>query len=159
MSRKKIILALLALLALGGLSLYLNRDSFSRQAIQISHRVSPWLAQAPRGRRPVSESTGNPVTFSFDRYYRFNRIRVFVASEIETNKYAHPLWDLTSESNSVPTGSFGYGSYLRGMHPAVKNARPDPLEPGVKYRLVVTVGDQEGRHDFSTTPKRPLAAR
>jgi hypothetical protein len=154
MTRKKVILSVIAILGLGGLSLYFNRDWFAGETIQISHRVSPWLTQARRGRRPPSNDPGNPVTFTLNKYYGFNSIKVYVASEIETNKYAHPIWDLVSESNSRPTMSFGYGSYVRGMHPAVKNARPDPLEPGVKYRLLVKAGDEIGQHDFTTTPKR-----
>ena len=155
MTRKKVILSLIAVLGLGGLSLYLNRDWFSDQPIQISHRVSPWMTQARRGRRPVGDTgPGNPVTFSLNRYYSFNTIRVYVASEIETNKYAHPIWELVSDSNSVPTMSFGYGSPLRGMRPSVKNARPDALQPGVKYRLVVGAEDRTSHHDFATTPKQ-----
>ena len=154
MTRKRVILSLIAILGLGGLSLYLNRDWFSDQPIQISHRVSPWLSQARRGsRRPASGEPGNPVTFSLNKYCRFDSLKVYVASEIETNKYAHPVWNMVSDSNSVPTLSFGYGSYVRGMRPAVPNARPDPLQPGVKYRLVVTAGDRTAQHDFATTPK------
>lgn len=154
MTRKKVIVSVIAMVGLGGLSLYLNKDWFARQTIQITHRASPWLAQVRRGRRPASDAPGNPVTFSLNKYYGFNSIKVYVTSEIETNKYAHPVWELVSESNSVPTMTFGYGDYVRGMHPAVKNTRPDPLEPGVKYRLVVKVGDEIGQHDFTTTPKR-----
>jgi hypothetical protein len=49
--------------------------------------------------------------------------------------------------------SFGYGSYVRGMQPAVKNARPEPLQPSVKYRLVIKAEDQVAQHDFTTTVK------
>lgn len=154
MSRNKVILSLIAIFVLGGFSLYLNRDGNSDQAIQISHRVSPWLTQARRGRRPANTDLGTPVTFALNKYYSFDTIKVYVASEIETNKYAHPIWELVSDSNSVPTMSFGYGSYVRGMHPAVKNARPDTLQPGVKYRLVVSAGDKTSQHDFATTPKQ-----
>ena len=153
MSRNKVIFAVIAILGLGGLSIHLNKDWFSKQHIQISHRVSPWLTQTRRGRRPASDDPGNPVTFSLNQYYRFDSIKVYVASEIETNKFAHPVWDMVSDSNSVPTMSFGYGSYVRGMRLAVNNARPDPLQPGVKYRLVLKAGDEIARHDFSTTPK------
>jgi len=154
MTRKKVVLSVIAILGLGSLSLYFNRDWFTKETIQISHRVSPWITQTRRGRRSSSNDPGNPVTFSLNKYYSFNSIKVYVASEMATNKYAHPVWDLVSESNSVPTMSFRYGSYLRGMHPAVKNARPDPLEPGITYRLVVKVGNQQAQHDFMTTPKR-----
>jgi hypothetical protein len=39
------------------------------------------------------------------------------------------------------------------MHPAVKGARADPLEPGVSYRLLVTTKDQTAQHDFSLGPQ------
>jgi hypothetical protein len=34
------------------------------------------------------------------------------------------------------------------MDPAVEGARPDPLQPGVIYRLFVTAGKVRGQHDF-----------
>jgi hypothetical protein len=41
------------------------------------------------------------------------------------------------------------------MHPAVKGATPDPLEPGVKYRLVITAGKLKAEHDFVPVPCTP----
>ena len=152
MSPRKLILSLIAVLGLGGLCLYMNRDWFASEPIQISHRVSPWLAS--RGRGPGDTRRGNPVVFSFDKYHRFSSIKVFVAADMTNNKYPHAIWDLVSESNSVPMASFVYGSRISGMRPAVKGTWADPLQPGVKYRLVVEIGDRQAQHDFTATPKR-----
>jgi len=153
MSKKKLIASLALILALGGLCLYLNRDSFADKPIQISHRISPWLQRA-RARRASPVNKYDPVVFSFDRYYRFTEIKVVLTEEITTNKYAPPLWHLVSETNSIPTASFAYGERLRGMVPKVKRRSADPLVPGVKYRLMVKTVDKEAEHDFSTRARR-----
>ena len=152
MSKTKIILVLLSIIALGGFSLYLNKDWFAPETIQISHRVSPWLKS---NRTKRANDLGDPVTFTLSGYYRLTNLKVVLASEVATNKYAHPVWELTTESNSVPTTTFVYGGWVRGMHPAVKGSRPDPLEPGVNYRLLVTTDkDKQGQHDFSIVTNR-----
>ena len=73
--------------------------------------------------------------------------------DIETNKYPHPIWELTSESNSAPIKEFLYGARIRGMHPAVKGEKPDPLQPGIKYRLLIEAGSQKAEHDFVPVPR------
>lgn len=152
MSKTKVILVVLGIVGLGCLSLYLNRDSFARETIQISHRASPWLKSA---RTKRANDLGVPVTFTLGGYYRLTSLKVVLASEIETNKYAHPVWALTTESNSLPTSSFVYGGGIRGMRPAVKGSRPDPLVPGVQYRLLVTTDKQkEAQHDFCIATNR-----
>ena len=152
MSKTKIILIVAGLVALGGLSIYLNKDSFASETIQISHRVSPWL-KSPRTKR--ANDLGEPVTFTLSGYYRLTNLKVVLASEIETNKYAHPVWELTTESNSIPTSTFVYGGGVRGMHPAVKGARPDPLAPGVQYRLFLTTDEnKQAQHTFCIATNR-----
>ena len=151
MSKTKIIFILLLVLGLGALSFYLNRDWFAANTIQISHRVSPWLDNKRPGAR--GRQLGQPVAFTLSGYYRLTSVSVVFAADIATNKYAHPIWSLVTESNSVPTASFVYGGFIRGLHPAVKGARADPLEPGVTYRLRVTTKDQAAEHDFSLAPK------
>ena len=146
MSKTKTILIVVSLIALGGLSIYLNKDSFASETIQISHRASPWL-KSPRTKR--ANDLGVPVTFTLSGYYRLTNLKVVPVSEIETNKYPHSVWELATESNSIPTASFAYGSGIRGMHPAVKGAQPEPLIPGVQYRLFVTTNkDKQAQHDF-----------
>lgn len=151
MSKPKFIATALLLIGLIGFCLYLNRDWFSTEPIQISHRVSPWMRG---GRRPDPLNLGNPVVFTFNKFYRFKEIRVVLASELATNKHAHPLWHLASSSNSVFTSTFSYGDRVRGMQPAVKGATPDPLEPGIGYRLIVQTERGEAGHDFSTTARK-----
>jgi hypothetical protein len=109
-----------------------------------------------RGRARGAADLGAPVVFSLDPHLRLVNLKVVIAAEIATNKYAHPLWEMTSPTNSVLTGSFAYGERIRGMSPKVKGAAPDPLQPGVKYRLLLTTAEKkEVQHDFSTSPPAP----
>jgi hypothetical protein len=149
MSKTKIISVALLLVGLAGLSLYLNRDWFAPDTIQISHRLSPWMQNKRPGARANPNDLGVPVTFMLNGFYRLKSVRVVDAANFETNKYAVPVWRINSDSNSIPTSSFNYGSPIRGMKPEAKGVRPEPLQPGVTYRLlVVTDKDLKGQHDF-----------
>ena len=44
---------------------------------------------------------------------------------------------------------------IRGMRPAVQGATADPLQPGVKYRLLVEAGGVKLEHDFTQAPPTP----
>jgi hypothetical protein len=147
MTRKIWLLVALAVF-LGGLSLYFNRDWFSKDTIQIYHRSRPARAMLARRRKGPDDSLIDPLTFGFDRRLKLTCIKVIPLSDIQTNKYPHPIWHLISESNSAPVKDFMYGGNIPGMHPAVKEALPDPLEPGVGYRLVVETASFKGQHDF-----------
>ncbi len=150
---------LIALVAvLGGFSLYLNRDWFAKDRIQIYHRSRPARASFIRRKRsnPGGENPSvDPIIFGFDRSVKLTSIEVVPVAELETNKYTRPLWHMVSESNSVATRDFAYGAPVRGMHPAIKGANPDPLEPGVKYRLRIEAGSFKGEHDFVPLPWTP----
>jgi|SRR5208282_4473601 len=148
--------ALIALaVALGGFSLYLNRDWFAGDNIQIHHRSRPArLGFGRRGRGAAAADT-DPIFFAFDRKVRLRTLKVIPISEIETNKYPHPVWELVSDSNSVPITEWSYGWPIRGMRPPVKGATPDPLEPGVPYRLLVEAGKLKGHEDFVPEPATP----
>lgn len=150
MSRSKAVLVLTLILGLGGLCFYLNRDWFAKSPIQVSYRVSPWLKGSPRSRGKMD--LGVPIVFSLDRYHRLTSVKVVKTEELATNRFAHALWELTTESNSIPLASFSYGQRIPGMRPAVKAARPDPLEPYVMYRLLIKTTKDEAQHDFTTTP-------
>jgi len=137
---------------LGAWSIYLNRDWFAKDHIQIFDRSRPArgpLAARGRARNPAI----NPIVFGFDRDLRLTSLKVIPVSDLETNKYAHPVWELITESNSVPIKEFGYDAHIRGMHPLVKGAEADPLEPGVKYRLLIEAGAQKAEHDFVPVPR------
>ena len=140
---------------LGGLSLYLNRDWFAKDNIQIYHRSRPARAAFLRRKRGAEDSLVNPIVFGFDRKLKLTSIKVVPISDIKTNKFPHPIWHLVSESNSVPVKDFSYGSSIGGMHPAVKGATADPLEPGVPYRLIVEAAQFKQEHDFVPVPRTP----
>ena len=53
----------------------------------------------------------------------------------------------------MPIKEFGYDASIRGMHPAVKGADADPLQPGIKYRLLIEAGSQKAEHDFVPVPR------
>ena len=151
MTKKSWMLVAAAIL-LGAGSIYLNKDWFAKDRIQIFDRSRP--ARGPlASRRSAANPAINPILFGFDRSVRLTSLKVIPVSEIQTNKYPHPIWHLVTESNSVPIKEFFYDARIRGMHPAVKGAQADPLEPGVKYRLIVEVGSQKAEHDFVPVPR------
>ncbi len=139
-----LLLALVVLL--GSFSLYLNRDWFAGDNIQIMHRSRPARGafRRPRSDNPLID----PISFWFDRKLKLTSLKVVPLADIETNKFPQPIWYLISDSNSVPIKEFSYGMSIRGMHPARKGSSPDPLEPGVTYRLFVQAGRKKAEHDF-----------
>ena len=77
------------------------------------------------------------INFGMSGDFKLTSVKVVPLAELETNKFAHPVWELVSDSNSVPTRAFTYGHRIKGMHPAVKGATADPLTPNTTYRLLV----------------------
>ena len=150
MTRKHWMLILLAV-ALAALSLYLNKDWFTRDGIQVFHRSRPELGR----RRTSASALVNPILFGLNRKFRLTSLKVVRLSEYQTNQHAYPVWHLISESNSVPTKEFNYGASIKGMHPAVGSAAPEELEPGVPYRLFIEAGDLKAEHDFEPVPRTP----
>jgi hypothetical protein len=149
---KKIWLMIALAVVLGGISLYLNKDWFSKENIQIYHRSRParvlWLSRKRTDNSPI-----DPIHFGFNHELKLTSLKIVPVSALETNKYAAPVWHLVSDSNSVPIKDFNYGAAIAGMHPARKDVQPDPLEPGVKYRLVVEAVSFKGQHDFVPDPR------
>ncbi|HTL57630.1 MAG TPA: hypothetical protein VL361_18230 [Candidatus Limnocylindrales bacterium] len=133
-------------IVLGGLSLYLNRDWFAKNRIQIYDRSRPARAVLRRGR--ADDSAIDPIVFGFDRKLKLTALKVIPICAIETNKYPLPVWSLVSDSNSLPIKAFTYGMRIPGMRSAVEGVRPVALEPGVQYRLFVEVGAIKEQHDF-----------
>lgn len=154
MTRKLWILLALAVV-LGGLSLYLNQDWFASEDIHIQSRSRPARTAIFRRSRPQPKAATDPVYFAFGRKLELTSLKVIPVAEIETNKYPHPIMHLVSESNSVPISEWSYGRPIRGMHPSVKGARPDPLEPGVNYRLIIEAGKTKAEHDFTPVARTP----
>lgn len=95
-----------------------------------------------------TKRTGH-VQFALGQAYQLTSIKVIPVLALESNKYALPVWELKSDSNSVPTKLFSYGQRIRGMKPAVANERPEPLEAGTVYRLFVEAAGRKAEHDFT----------
>lgn len=145
MTKKNLFLVALALV-LAGLSVYLNRDRFRSESIQIGERWSEprgWMTR--RAQKPPSKI----LIFLLNRQLQLTSVKVIPVSDIQTNKFPHPIWELATPSNSVPVKDFVYGLPIRGMKPPVKGATADPLQPGVAYRLFVEAGSLKGEHDFT----------
>ncbi len=89
------------------------------------------------------------VNFTLDTPFKLTALKVVSVSALESNKYALPAWELKSDSNSLPIKMFSYGERIRGMKPALENTRPEPLEPGSTYRILVEAGSVKAQHDFT----------
>jgi hypothetical protein len=154
MTKKNISLVVLVVL-LAAFSLYLNRDRFRSDEIRIGNRSVP--ARGPLARRNQKTPT-NPIVFFLNRPLQplqLTSVKVISLSELETNKYPHAIWELTTASNSAPVKDFAYGANIRGMAPSVKGAVPDILQPGIRYRLFIQAGSLKAEHDFTPAPQTP----
>jgi len=158
MSKKNFITLTVAFVAVVAVYFYLYRDSFGHAAIQISHTIRPrgsfFMKHPPNA--PADQDV-NLVMFRLEHTHKLTAIKVIAVPELETNKYAHPVWELASDSNSVPIQMFSYGMRIRGMHPVVKGATADPLQPNVAYRLFIEAGPIKGEHDFTISEANHVA--
>jgi hypothetical protein len=118
-------------------------DWFAPKTIHISHT---YRNVRPRGRVISGEMPS--LIFGLNRKLTLTDIRVVPAAAYQTNQNTLPLWHLVADTNSVPIGSFTYGSRIRGMKPVFKGEHAEPLATNVTYRLIVTAGNFKGEHDF-----------
>src|SRR6516225_139317 len=102
---KKVWMLIALAVALGGFSLYLNKDWFAKDHIQIYDRSRPSRAVF-RGR--TDNSAIDPMVFGFDRKLKLTSLKVIPLSALQTNKFAQPVWHLVSDSNSLPIKAFTY---------------------------------------------------
>src|SRR6185503_12288241 len=95
------------------------------------------------------------VSFALDGKYKLTSIKVCVAAELATNKYAAPLWHLVASSDKVgssPTKAIVYGyDRIQGMKPASPRARPEPLLSDTEYTLLLEAGNIKSQTNFHTT--------
>ena len=133
-------------------------DLFRKEHMQIIVKLTPGRASAiprPRDSTPVY-----PVAFRLNKRYRLTSVKVVNTAEHATNKHALPLWHMVSDSNSVPQLTLVYGApKIPGMHSAMPRAKPQPLEAGVQYTLVVEAGKLKGETNFVAKEFVPREAR
>jgi hypothetical protein len=144
--RDKVLLA--CALILGVIYVIFFTDLFRKPKIQIIPQVRPDRASAiprPRDSAPVY-----PVSFRFNKRYQFKSIKVVKTADYATNRFAVPLWHVVSDSNSAPQNSIVYGApKIPGMRTAVARAKPQPLEAGVEYMLLVETPKIKAQTNFT----------
>lgn len=156
MTKKNFIVLSVAFLAVAAFYLYLYKDSFRKPDIHISLTIRPKPAALARKMDTAPDADSMSLNFGMDRAYQLTSVKVVPLNELETNKYAHPVWELTTDSNSAPIQTFSYGHHIHGMRPAVKGATADPLAPNIPYRLLVEAGGKKGHHDFTISEDEHL---
>jgi hypothetical protein len=140
MTKKNLLLILFAI-ALAVVYAVWFTDWFRPATVQIFHTSRDLHRDARRDGLPS-------LIFGVNHPLRFTELKVVPLAGFEANKDVLPLWHLVSDSNSVPVKAFSYGQFIRGMRPAIKGVRAEPLETNVTYRLIVTAGKIKGEHDF-----------
>ena len=96
-----------------------------------------------------------PLLFEFNRPLKLTSIKVVSVDEAASNKFPHALWEMVTDSHSVPTRGFLYGMNVPGMRPAYKGVVAEPLDPAGKYRLLIQAGSAKAAHDFDLNPTLP----
>lgn len=104
----------------------------------------------------------DPLFFMFDRMLTLDWIKVYPFNDFETNRdLPHLVWEVIANTNPVPTKGFIYGMSgapeKYGMHLAVKGFGAEPLEPGVKYRMLLSAnsGAIKANYDFVAPSQTP----
>ena len=155
-TRDKILLA--CALGLGVIYVIFFTNLFRKPTMQIIPQVRPDRASAiprPRDSAPVY-----PVSFRFNKRYEFKSIKVVNAAEHATNRFAAPLWHVVSDSKSAPLNSIVYGApKIPGMRTSVARAKPQPLEAGVEYLLLLETTKIKGQTNFTAKEFVPKGAR
>ena len=148
MSKNGIFLSVIAVI-LAACYLYFFTDLFQKPGIQIIPTVRPGRPSSIP--RDADQDPVHPVSFTLDGKYKLTSVKVVVAEEFKTNKYANALWHLISDSNSLPTKAIVYGFPIKGLKPAIPKAKPEPLLAGVEYTLLIECGKLRSQTNFHTT--------
>ena len=147
MNKKNFILIGFALVLFGVYAVYFT-DWFRPKTIHISYTNRPARGgRSFRAAQPTSPAA-TQLIFDLGDYYELTEIKAVPLAALKTNKLAQPVWHLVSNEGSDDVNHFIYGQKINGMEPAIEGARPEPLQPGVIYRLFVTAGKIRGQHDF-----------
>jgi hypothetical protein len=116
--------------------------------IFFTHWFKPRVMQISHTSRPEGGRDSVRMTFSLGDYYELTEVKVVLLDDFKKNPDTPPLWHLVSDDGSDSISMFSYGESIGGMDPAVAGAEPEPLQPGVRYRLLVSAGSLKAQHDF-----------
>lgn len=139
---KKTWLYLAVAAALAAIYVIFFTEWFRPTTVEIFHTVRSIRSRARAG------TTEPSLIFGLNRQLRLTEVEVVPLAEWQTNRNVLPLWHLVSDSNSVPVKSFFYGQQIRGLKPAVKGTRPQPLGSNVVYQLTLKAGPVTAEHHF-----------
>ena len=142
---KKISIQIALLLVLLGVGIFCWSWLFPPPAIHI-------LCTIHQQRAARTTEAGNPAravaAFGLDQRYELTSIKVVPLAEWKTNKNAHPLWHVTSDSGSAPLKAFVYGQNFDDLD-SVSGADAEPLASKVEYLLLVAARRRHGQCEFS----------
>jgi hypothetical protein len=116
--------------------------------VYFTHWFQPRVMRISHTSRPAGDRSSVRMAFSLGDEYELTEVKVVPLDDYKKNPDVPPLWHLVSDDGSDSTRLFYYGENISGMDPAVSGAEPDPLQPGVRYRLFVAAGSLKGQHDF-----------
>ncbi len=163
---KKNLLQIAFVLVLATVYVVFFTDWFRPKNIQVSYVYRPVRpGRAARGARSAANAKAvqaapavPQLVFNLGQSYLLTELKVVPLPALQTNQFALPVWHLVSSSNSVPLRVFTYGQGIRGMRPAVAGSRPEPVLPGVMYRLFITAKKGRGQQDFEIGAPPPATA-
>jgi hypothetical protein len=125
------------------------------------HFMSGRYAQKPlvihASLRPSRRAQGAvyPVYFTLNDDFKLTSVKVVpLDDDGQVEPGTVPVWNLVTDSNSTPTRAFFYGQRIAGMKPALTNDQPDPLTPGVIYRILLSSGKLTTALNFKTEATR-----
>ena len=134
---------IIILVALVGLSFWLNRGRFQKESMVINPSLRP-------SRR--ADATVYSVFFSLNDDFKLTSLKVIPYKDGKFDPLGAPVWNLTSDSNSVPTRGFPYGRPIQGMKPAIKGVNAQPLQTNVNYKISAGGGRHQRLGRFPHQP-------
>lgn len=137
---------IIILLALAGIYIHFFTDWFAKKQLVVTPSRRPALG---------ANATVESIVFTLNGEYQLKNLKVLELEDGKFNPHGHLIWHLVSDSNSAPTQIIVYGHHIHGMKQAPDNTAPEPLQPDIGYRIVVSANHLTGFADFKTRAEQP----
>ena len=140
-----------------GVYVYFFTDLFKpKRPIQIYAQIRPVFPSSRHNRNSdlPKQSDMPPITFTLDDDYRLTEVKVVETEDYKTNKYAHAVWHLITDTSSQPTKGIVYGMKVKGMKPSIPKGHAEVLEPETAYTLLIEAGKSKGEVHFKIPVKK-----